>query len=406
MYSIHKKLLALLWLTYFLNYVDRQVIFSMLPAIRSEIPMTNMELGWIGSLFIWLYSLASPLGGRLADRCGSGPAVFASVLLFSGATLLTGISQTAAMLLAGRALLGITESLYFPSAVALLGSTHDPSVRSRAISIHGSAQFAGAATGAWFGGWMAEQFGWRSSFWCLAAAGLAWAAVIGATVWKQHGRPTGASGQAKEASRLSDLYDPRYGVLLGAFFAYCAMLWMLYAWLPLFLQEKFKLSLSAAGLQASIFLQAGSILGILGGGVLGDRVGRRYRDGRMMLASGGILIMAPFAITILIAPELWMVAAASVCCGLFAGLMGANYTAAAYDIVAERSYGLAAGVLTLVGGLAGGLAILFAGAWKDTFGIPALMQVAAAAAAVSAILLAITVWTYSHRLTQHENPAH
>jgi MFS family permease len=402
LYPINWTLVALLWLTYFLNYVDRQVIFSMLPVLRNDIPMTSLELGWVGSLFIWCYSLASPLGGKLADRFGAGPMVVASLLLFSGATLVTGLSHSAITLLAGRAVLGVTESFYFPAAVSLLGSVHANEVRSRAISLHGSAQFAGAAIGGWFGGWMAERYGWRSSFWCLAVAGLVWAVVIGSTLLRgKHRPPIGvrASGQ------LRDLLDSRYCALLAAFFSLCAILWMLYAWLPLFLHEKYRLSLSDSGLKASLFLQAGSLAGILMGGVAGDWLSRRMRAGRLMLVAGGLLVSSPFAIWILATDSLWIASAAGACFGWFAGLMMANVIASAYDLVPQNSYGLAAGVLTLVGGLAGGLAILFAGVWKDSYGIELLMRWAAGGAALSALLLLAVVWRYSGRLT-HEDPAH
>jgi nitrate/nitrite transporter NarK len=198
----------------------------------------------------------------------------------------------------------------------------------------------------------------------------------------------------------NDLLDRRYAALLLAFFALCAILWMLYAWLPLYLHEKFKLSLSESGLQATIFLQSGSLAGILAGGVAGDWLSRRVRAGRLMLASGGLLAASPFAVWVLAASELWIASIAAVCFGWFAGLMMANNVAAAYDLVAGRSYGLAAGVLTLIGGLAGGIAILFAGAWKDSYGMESLMRWAAGAAALSAILLGAIVWRYSDRMTQ------
>lgn len=393
MYPINWSLIALLWITYFLNYVDRQVIFSVLPALKNEFPMSNTDLGWLGSLFIWCYSLASPFSGKLADRYGPGRLVLASLLLFSAATLATGLSNSAPSLLMGRAALGITEALYFPAAVSLLGTSHGSGLRSRAISLHGSAQFAGAAAGGWLGGWMAERFGWRSSFYCLALAGAVWAAII----WKRMPRTSTQSRQ--HTGSLRDLLDLRYAILTLAFFSFCAILWMLYAWLPLFLHEKYTLSLSESGWKATLFLQSGSLAGILLGGVAGDWISRRLRTGRLALVAGGLLLSSPFAVWILSVSNLQAASAAGVGFGLFAGLMMANVVAAAYDLVPERSYGVAAGMLTFAGGLAGGLGILFAGVWKDSFGIESAMRIAAGGAAASALLLALTVWRYPGRQT-------
>ncbi len=379
-------LIAVLWLTYFLNYVDRQVIFSLLPALRAEIAMSNLELGFLGSLFIWFYSLASPLGGRLADRYGPERVIVASLLLWSGATLGTGLSGSVVPLLFWRAMTGVTEALYFPAAVSLLGAVHPQSMRSRAISLHGSAQFAGIAAGGWFGGWMAEQFGWRSGFWYLAAGGVLWSVPL----WMALRLSATRTLTERRPGRLADLRSQGYVALSIAFFGVCVMLWMLYAWLPLFLHERYGLSLSQSGLHATIFLQLGSLAGILAGGVAGDWASKRHRLGRLGLVGGGLLLAAPFAVWVLSARELQTAETAAAAFGVFTGIMLSNTMAAAYDMVPERSYGLAAGILTMVGGSAGGLAILFAGAWKDTYGIEALMRWGAAGAAAAALLLLIS----------------
>ena len=391
MYRINWALIAVLWLTYFLNYVDRQVIFSLLPALKADIAMSDAALALIGSLFIWFYSLASPLGGRLADRFGYPQMILISLLLWTGATLATGLSTSVASLLVWRAAMGITEALYFPAAVGLLGALHSTEVRSRVIALHGSAQFAGVAAGGWFGGWMAERYDWRSAFLCLAVAGIVWLAVLWMLIRRTIGNVLPAR---KESGRMGDLGNRHFGALALAFFGLCAMLWIIYAWLPLWLHEKYQLSLSASGLQATLYVQMGALAGILAGGIGGDWARRRAPMGRYLVIGTGLLLSSPFAGWTFAAMDLTVATAAGGMFGVFSGVMMANTMAAAYDVVPTRSYGLAAGVLTMIGGSAGGLAILFAGVLKDSYGIEFIMRVAAIAAAASAVLILATAWRY------------
>ena len=176
----------------------------------------------------------------------------------SAATLATGLSMSVAALLVWRAVMGITEAFYFPAAVGLLGALHPMGVRSRVIALHGSAQFAGVAVGGWFGGWMAERFGWRSAFFCLAVAGLVWLAAL----WIWIRRTIGNEVSARtESGLMRDLVNRHYGALALAFFGLCAMLWIIYAWLPLWLHEKYQLSLSASGLQRDAVRADGALAG-------------------------------------------------------------------------------------------------------------------------------------------------
>ncbi len=61
-------LVALLWLIWLLNYLDRQVIFSLFPLLARELRLSDLELGMVSTSFLWVYAAASPLAGYLADR--------------------------------------------------------------------------------------------------------------------------------------------------------------------------------------------------------------------------------------------------------------------------------------------------------------------------------------------------
>src|SRR5260370_35608930 len=60
-------ILGLLWIAYLLNYVDRQMAFSWFPVLRQEVSFSETQLGLIGAVFLWSYSICAPFGGRISD---------------------------------------------------------------------------------------------------------------------------------------------------------------------------------------------------------------------------------------------------------------------------------------------------------------------------------------------------
>jgi predicted MFS family arabinose efflux permease len=383
------RVVVLLWFTYLINYVDRQVVFSIYPPLRRELRFSEAELGLVGSVFTWVYSLCMPLTGRLADLLPRQRVVIYSLILWSLATLGTGSSRSVAAFLFWRGAMGVAESLYVPAALGLIASLHGASTRSKALAIHATAQLAGIALGGWYGGWTAETIGWRTGFSALAATGLVYALVLLKVLPAVPRLQTTAK---PVVSAPLDVFRSRcYVALAAAFFAFCAVLWMLYAWLPDFIHTQHGLSLAQSGFTATFYLQAGSAAGVLAGGALADRAVKRVGAGRFYTASLGLLLSAPLAYLTLASASLAVLRLAATGFGLVAGLMIANVFASAYDVIAERNYGFGAGVLNFVGGLAGGAAIFCTGLWKQSVGVVTMMAWAAVAtAATAAILLLVT----------------
>ena len=378
---------ALLWVTYFLNYIDRQVVFSIFPALKSDLHFSDTQLGLIGSIFTWVYSICMAVSGRAADLFRRDRLIVGSLALWSVATLGTSASHSVSSFLVWRAVMGVTESVYVPAALSLIASLHGPATRSRALGIHTTAQIAGITAGGWYGGWAADQIGWRSGFAVLAVVGIVYAVVLlGSFRMLPSTKPDRNAKQGSAAQMFGSIC---YNGLLVAFFAYCVMLWMLYAWLPNFIYEHYHLSMTESGFTATVYLQGSTAAGILTGAFFADRMAVRFRAVRFYLVGAGVLLSAPFAWLVFQSDSLVTLKLASVGFGLFGGWLMSNIFAAAYDVIAKENYGLGAGVLNLCGGLAGGTAIFIAGYFKASIGIAPLMLFASAMAAASGILLIV-----------------
>jgi predicted MFS family arabinose efflux permease len=299
--------------------------------------------------------------------------------------------QSVAAFLFWRAVMGLTEALYFPAALGVIAFLHPDGTRSKALGAHMSAQYTGILTGGWLGGWMADHVGWRSGFFWLGAAGVAYAIVLGLYFRKAKIRPSHITAVAVTPL---DVFRARcFLALLAAFFGFCAISWMLYAWLPSFLYERFHLSMTQSGLTATLYLQTSCAAGVLTGGALADRLVARWGAARFYIVVIGILAACPFAWLTFTVHSLLQMKLASAAFGFFAGLMAANVFGAAYDVVAELNYGFSTGALNTAGGLAGGAAILSVGLWKASAGMDGLMLCAALFSVVTAGGLIITVWT-------------
>jgi MFS family permease len=391
-------LVGFMWVAYFLNYSDRQVVFSIFPILKSQLGFSDTQLGLTGSVFLWVYALCSPIAGQIGDRYSKKTLVVLSLFLWSGVTTLTGLSNSAFTLLSCRALIGITEALFMPAAVALTANAHSPATRSRAIAAFDTAQLGGVVMGGWFGGFMAQEYQWRWAFYGLGLSGILYSIPYYSFLKRtdeQAQVETKRSGAKFAISALIGV--PSFRILCIVFPAFTFVLWLLYAWLPSFLYDKFSLSLTEAGFTATAFLQAATLAGLLVGGLGADWLYRRTPAARFWLVAGGLFMAAPCVHFVGNSDSLFFTKLAAVGFGLGSGVLIANLMVSSFDVVPADTRASAVGWMNFIGALVSGFAALLGGSLKQTVGIHQLLTYSSIVCIVAGGLLLVAIRFYFER---------
>jgi MFS family permease len=380
-------LVALLWVAALLNYLDRQVIFSVFPLLQSGLHLTGLQLGLLGGSFLWVYGILSPAAGFLADRFGRGRTVLVSLLVWSAVTWATGHAQTFNQLFCARALMGISEACFLPAALALVGDYHSENSRSLATGLLMSGNYTGMVIGGVGGGWVGEHFGWRLPFSILGAFGLIYSCVLWLGL-KRRTQPEVTAENNPWESMREVLSLPGFGWLTAVFGAVSVANWVAYTWLPLHLYEHIGLSLSDAGFRATFYVQLGSAAGILLGGYMADRTSSRNRRGRLWTQAVGLGVAAPFLfITGSVSSAVFLITSLFMF-GIGRGMYDCNCMPILCQIARSPLRATGYGIFNCAGCICGGVMAVVAGWMKSHFGLSLAFQFAAVLWFVSAITLA------------------
>jgi len=381
-----------MWVAYFLNFSDRQAVYSIFPVLKSELKFSDTQLGLIGAVFMWVYAICSPIAGQIGDRFSKRALIILSILLWSGLTTLTGLSNSVSMFLVLRALIGVTEALFIPCAVALTANAHGPETRSRALAVFATAELAGVVMGGWYGGFVAQEFHWRMTFYSLGAFGILYAipySLFLKRTREEHQVETKKSGGGLALGALISV--PTYRVLCVAFPAFCFVITIIYAWLPYFLYGKFSLSLAEAGFTATAYIQGATFVGLLAGGGLADWLYGRTKAARLWVVSTGLFLASPCLHLVGNSSSLLLTKVAAVGFGLGSGLCISNFLASSFEVVPSDTRASAVGFSNLVTCFVSGLAALLAGVWKESVGINNLMSYSALGCAATGLLLILGI---------------
>ena len=379
---------ALLWMVALLNYLDRQVIFSVLPLVRSDLHLSDIQIGLLGTAFLWVYGVLSPVAGYLGDRFGRARIIIASLVVWSAVTWATAYARSAAQLLVLRGLMGISEACYLPAGLALISDYHGDRSRSLATGLHFTGIYVGIVLGGFGGGWLGEHYGWRAAFTILGIAGVAYTAFLKLTLREVSERKFEETRRSLALS-IRDLARTRGFAALTLIFSTTSIAnWIVYTWLPLYLYERFGMSLAAAGFTATFYIQIGSFAGILGGGRLADVWTKTNPRGRLLCQAAGLAAAAVFLFLAGGTGSMTTLIAAFTVFGIGRGVFDCNAMPVLCQLAPPELRSTGYGIFNCVGNVAGGLMTLVAGALKAAFGLSASFQLAAVILFISAISLA------------------
>jgi MFS family permease len=360
----------MLWFVCFFNYADRQSIFSVFPKLHEEFGFDKVQLGLIGSAFMWVYAAGAPLAGFIGDRVRRKNLILGGCLFWSFVTMVTGWCGRLWHFVMVRALEGFGETFYYPASMSLVSDYHDRRTRSRAMSFHQSSVYVGTIGGGWLGAWFAENLGWRYGFYFFGGAGIVLALVLSRFLREpQRGEADTAAGEAPQAVEALTAKEaggaifrtPTAFVLLAVFLGANFVAAIFLTWTPTFLVEKFHFKLTSAGLSGSVFIHLASALSVPVAGMLADRWSRRFAGGRMLVQALGLLVGSYFVVVVGTTHHVGVLLAAMTAFGLCKGFYDSNIFAAIFDVVPPRARATAAGVMNTIGWGGGALGPLTVG---------------------------------------------
>lgn len=372
----------MLWFVCFFNYADRQCIFSVFTLLKAQFGLSDVQLGIVASCFMWLYAACGPFAGWMADRFSVKWIIVGALAFWSAVTAGTAMAHGYASLLVFRSLGGLGEALYYPAAMSLVSMYHGPATRSRAMALHQSSVYAGTIAGGALSAVMGQMWGWRSSFVVLGLCGVVLALFLSVFLREPAGSLPKKRVAKVEFHPFADVRRVLRGratvgliaVFIGANFVAVIFL----TWMPTFLLRKFHMSLASAGVNGTAYLQLASVLGVLLGGFLADRLARTRKGGRQIVQAIGLLIGCPFIFLVGSNTAIKIVLLATVGFGFGKGLYDSNIWASLYDAIPPQLRGIATGLMNSLGWLGGGLAPLVIAASASRFGFSASISASAA----------------------------
>lgn len=366
---------ALLWVVALLNYMDRQMLSTMQEAMKVDIVELGKAeaFGALMAIFLWIYGFMSPVAGIVADRVSRKWLVVGSLFVWSLVTYLMGYADTFRELYWLRALMGVSEALYIPSALSLIADWHKDKSRSLAIGIHMTGLYMGQAIGG-FGATVAAAFSWHTTFHWFGIIGIAYSVVLLLFLHEnpvhikiekliedtpKKKRPSLFRGLALVLSNWA------FWVILFYFAAPSLPGWATKNWLPTLFSESLNIPMAEAGPISTITIAFSSFIGVIVGGILSDRWVQKNIRGRVYTGAIGLGLTIPSLLLLGFGHSFVAVIGAGLLFGVGYGIFDANNMPILCQFVSTKHRGTAYGIMNMTGVFAGAAVTELLGKWTD-----------------------------------------
>ena len=349
---------GILWFVALLNYLDREMLATMQPSMKADIPalLSATNFGRLMAIFLWVYAFTSPISGIIADRLNRKWLIIGSILIWSGVTMLMGYATTFNQLYFLRGIMGISEAFYIPAALSLIADYHTGKTRSLAIGFHTSGIYLGIALGG-FGATIASNFSWQITFHSFGFIGIAYSIILIIFLKEKKGY---VQEKVNGNTFLKEFFVSfkGLGILLGNISFWVILFyfaapsfpgWAAKNWLPTLFSNTLHLDMTTAGPMATITLAMSSFFGVLIGGFISDKWVQRHLKGRIYTGVIGLVMTIPALVLIGFGHSVVTILGGGIIFGLGFGIFDVNNMPILCQFVSSRYRATGYGLMNLVG---------------------------------------------------------
>lgn len=292
--------LWMLLIIYTLNFVDRQIVAILAEPIKTDLGLSDAQLGLLGGLaFAFFYTVLGIPIARLAERGNRVGIISTAVVVWSGFTALSGMAQNFAQLLLARIGVGVGEAGCTPPAHSLISDYVSPEKRASALAFYSMGVPVGSAMGFLVGALIAQHFGWRVAFFAVGIPGV----ILGLIAWKTLVEPRKAGLVPQPAAGQSVTFGAALRELGSkksywyAVFAATVVSFLGYGhayFLPSFLTRVHEMGLAERGAAMAVMTFVAGVAGTLIGGKVADHWAQKDTRAYMIIPAIAWLAGAPF----------------------------------------------------------------------------------------------------------------
>jgi predicted MFS family arabinose efflux permease len=385
------------------DYMDRQVIASLFPFMKSEWAVSDRQLAALVSVVSITVALAGIPVAFIADRYSRVKSIAVMAVVWSLASVSCMFIGNYAVLLGARAVVGLGQAGYGSVGAALIASVFPQRLRVSMMAAFFAAGPMGSVLGVVAGGVISAHFGWRSAFGVVGFPGLL-LAIAYLTVrdyktvkFTAHGdhpdAPSSFRGVAWQV--VKSLVRSRTMVWVWAGdAAQIAVVGTLWAWLPSYLTRIQGMAPEQASIKAAAVILCGAFGSIVWGYVI-DRAGAKRARHKLHVVAAlcildGVLLCTSFLVHLAPGPTFFLIALG----GFLATCTAGSVTAVVIDIIHPGMRSTGSSVLSLFRnvGLAGGPFI--AGALSDAFGLDTALAITPLLGIVAAACFLVAAANY------------